>query len=146
MPDFKYPDPWTIDITVGSEHSDAFGHVNNAVYITWFERCTWAHAEAVGLPLAQFVALRRAMAVRHTEVDYLRAAFPGDRLTVACWIIEANKLRVTRSYQIFRQADDALVATATVQFVCINMDTGIPCRMPPEFVAGFTVHPGLQAG
>ena len=31
--------PFTIDLQVGAEDIDGLGHANNAVYVTWLERC-----------------------------------------------------------------------------------------------------------
>ena len=35
------PDPFTIELAVGSEDIDGLGHANNAVYVAWLERCAW---------------------------------------------------------------------------------------------------------
>ena len=143
MVDFKYPDPFILDMIVDDSHTDAFGHVNNAVFINWLEQCSWAHADSLGIPLTLNLELRRGMAVRRTEIDYLRAAYVGDHLLIATWFSVNTGLRVVRQYEIRRVSDGALIVVAMVEFVCINLDTGAPSRMPKVFVDGFKVHPAF---
>ena len=35
---------------------DAYGHVNNAVYLTWLDRVAWSHSAALGVPLERLHA------------------------------------------------------------------------------------------
>ena len=49
------PDPFVIDIVVQSEDIDGLGHANNAVYVSWLERCAWRHSQHLGLDLAEQV-------------------------------------------------------------------------------------------
>jgi hypothetical protein len=37
--------PFIIDLQVGAEDIDGLGHANNAVYVTWLERCAWRHSQ-----------------------------------------------------------------------------------------------------
>lgn len=128
-------------MTVEPAQIDAFGHVNNTVYLTWFEACAWAHSDAVGLPVEACVALRRGMAVRRSEIDYRRPALAADRLIVANWVVRVDRLTARREFQLFRPSSGELLAEAGVDYVCINLDTGAPSRMPPEFRAGYVVEP-----
>ena len=67
-------DAFTIDLQVQSEHIDELGHANNAVYVTWLERCAWQHSQSLGLGIDDYRRLDRAMAVLRHEIDYLAAA------------------------------------------------------------------------
>lgn len=143
---FDLPSPFTVEVAVEPGDLDHFGHVNNAVYLRWLERCAWAHSESAGLPPEVCAGdLRRGMAVRRSEVDYLRAAYAGDRLTVGTWIVAVSRLRALRRFQIVREGDSATLVRADLDYVCINLDTGAPCRMPPPFVQGYVVQPDVQA-
>ena len=139
------PSPFTIELQVRPEEIDAFGHVNNTVYLTWFEACAWAHSAAVGLPVETCVALRRGMAVRRSEIDYRRPAMENDHLAVANWVVHADRLAARRRFQLFRSGSGELLAEALVHYVCINLDTGAPARMPPAFVASYVVEPDVAA-
>jgi len=45
------PAPHEISVTVSAAEIDAYDHVNNSVYMTWFDRVAWDHSAAVGLPV-----------------------------------------------------------------------------------------------
>lgn len=132
------PDPFVIDIVVQPEDIDGLGHANNAVYVSWLERCAWRHSQSLGLDLAEYRRLDRAMAVLRHEIDYLASAYEGDQLQLATWIVESDqRLKMTRHFQLRRPADDLTLLRAQTTFVCIELSTGKPKRMPAEFVEGY---------
>lgn len=127
--------PFTLDIHVDTSDVDGLGHVNNAVYVTWMERCAWAHSEALGIGLDVYQSVDRAMAVHRHEIDYLAAAHAGEALTLATWIVTTDhRLRMDRHFQLVRPADDATLLRAVTTFVCIEMSSGRPKRMPELFL------------
>jgi len=135
---WSLPDPFVIDIVVEPEDIDGLGHANNAVYVSWLERCAWRHSQSLGLDLAEYRRLDRAMAVVRHEVDYLASAYEGDQLQLATWIVESDqRLKMTRHFQLRRPADDLTLLRAQTTFVCIELSTGKPKRMPVEFVEGY---------
>lgn len=132
-----------VGIDVADDDIDAYGHVNNAVYLRWLDRAAWSHSAALGLSIAHCTRLRRGMAALRIEIDYLRAALPRDRVEVATWIVESDrKLRVMRRFQLRHATDGGTLARATTQYVCLNLDTGRAARMPPEFSAAYVVTTG----
>jgi len=131
---FDFAAPHVIELTVVPSEIDAYGHVNNAVYLTWLDRAAWSHSAALGIPLERCVALRRGMAALRTEIDFVRAALDGDRVQVATWIADGDgRLRVERRFQVVRPADGVTLARARTEYVCINLDSGRAVRMPAEF-------------
>ena len=125
---------------------DEYGHVNNTVYLQWLDRIAWEHSSALGVPLARCMALRRGMAVRHTRVDYLEAALLGDCLLLATWIIACDaRLRCRRRFEILRTVDGKRVLDAEIDYFCLNLDSGGPCRVPAEFVECYRVVPQVAA-
>jgi acyl-CoA thioester hydrolase len=138
--EFDVPTPHVIDLTVDSAQIDAYEHVNNAVYLTWLDAAAWSHSSALGVSAARCVQLRRGMAARRIEIEFLRAALSGDTLKAATWIVGADaKLRAERRFQIVRSADGATLARARADYVCINLDTGRATRMPEEFARAYVV-------
>ena len=74
MNHWDFPQPHVVELSVRVADIDAYGHVNNSVYLTWLDRCAWSHSAALGMPLAECTRLRRGMAAQRIEIDYLRAA------------------------------------------------------------------------
>ncbi|MGE8359986.1 acyl-CoA thioesterase [Pseudomonas sp.] len=131
-------DPFVIDISVTAEDIDGLGHANNAVYVSWLERCAWRHSQFLGLDLTEYRRLDRAMAVVRHEIDYLAAAYEDQTLQMGTWIVESDqRLKMDRQFQLVRPADGATLLRAKTTFVCIELSSGRPKRMPPEFVEGY---------
>jgi acyl-CoA thioester hydrolase len=132
------PNVHVVEIGVQPADIDAYGHVNNSVYLTWLDRAAWSHSAALGIPLEQCLRTRRGMAALRIEIDYLRAALAGGVVQVATWI-ESNdsRVRVGRCFQLWRPRDGQNLARARVGYVCINLDNGRAVRMPPEFIQAY---------
>ncbi len=142
----RLPSPFTAVHRVAPHEIDEYEHVNNAVYLQWLDRIAWAHSAKLGMPLERCLELRRGMAIRHTRVDYLEAAVDGEDLLIATWIIASDgRLRCSRRFEIARVADRKRVLEAEIDFFCLNLDTGKPCRFPAEFVEYYAVLPDVAA-
>jgi len=132
------PDPFTLDISVQSDDIDGLGHANNAVYVSWLERCAWRHSQRLGLDLTEYRRLDRAMAVVRHEIDYLASAYEDEQLVMGTWIVEWDrKLKMDRCFQLIRPADGMTLLRARTTFVCIELASGRPRRMPAEFLDGY---------
>lgn len=142
----RLPHPFSSSHHVAADEIDEYEHVNNAVYLTWLDRIAWAHSAKLGMPLESCLALRRGMAVRHTRVDYLEAARFNDALLTATWIVASDgRLRCTRRFDIVRIADGKRVLDAEIDYFCLNLDTGKPCRFPREFAELYVAIPEVVA-
>lgn len=130
---WDFADVFAIPIEVNPADIDGYGHVNNAVYLRWLTECAWAHSAAVGMPESRCVELRRGMAVRSIQLELLAAAYEGEQLLVGNWISRVDRLRATRQFQLINPATATTLLRGHLDFVCINLDTGKPTRMPPEF-------------
>jgi acyl-CoA thioester hydrolase len=145
QPDWDYPEPFLMPQRVSRQDIDGLEHTNNAVYVNWCEQAAWAHSISLGLDLDRYQALDRAMAVTHAEYDYLQATREGDEVLVATWISAWDRrLSMDRTFQILRPADGVTVLRGTVRFVCIEISSGRPRRMPAAFVEGYG--PAVLAG
>jgi acyl-CoA thioester hydrolase len=132
------PSPFTLNLHVTPDDIDGLGHANNAVYVTWLERCAWRHSGYLGLDLTEYRRLDRAMAVLRHEIDYLAAAYEGDELVIGTWIVEWDrKLKMNRRFQLVRPRDGATLLRAQTTFVCIELSSGRPRRMPEAFIEGY---------
>ena len=147
MSSFDFPNPHVIGLSVQPEDIDEYQHVNNSIYLTWFDRVAWSHSAALGLPLEACIRLRRGMASIRTEIDYVLAALRGDAVEVGTWITSTDqRLRVERRFQVRRIADGATLARARTDYVCINLDSGRATRMPEVFSRSYGVTSGAPAG
>ena len=131
---WELPSPYLAAVTVTAADIDAYGHVNNAVYMTWFDRAAWEHSAALGLPIEKCLQLDRGMAVLRSVIAYLQPAMLGERINIATWLLPADrKLRVRRRFQVRREDADSTLARSEIEYACIELSTGRPARWPPEF-------------
>ncbi len=134
------PDPFLFDVRVRDDEVDGLGHTNNAVYLQFCERCAWAHADAVGTSWDEWRDLDRAMAVRRSELEYLAPSYAGEELRVANWLVRMDgRLRAIRRFQIGRPRDEITLLRGEIHYVCIEISSGKPRRMPPDFVRAYGV-------
>ena len=123
-----------LEFTAATEHIDELGHVNNAVWVQWIQTIAVAHWHSVCDPAhhdAYFWVV-----VRH-EIDYLRAAFEGDRLIGRTWVGEAPKgARFDRLVE-FIGADGKPRVRARTSWAIIDRTSGRPIRVPAEVIAPF---------
>lgn len=126
--------PFLMSVTPAPEDIDGLQHTNNAVYVQWCERIGWAHSETLGLSLLDYQRLDRAMAIRRGEYDYLLPTALGDELMLATWLSASDgKLTMERRFQLIRLRDQVTVLRGRWDLVCIELSSGRPRRMPPEF-------------
>jgi acyl-CoA thioester hydrolase len=127
--------PFSLAIAVGDADVDELGHVNNLVYVRWVLDAALAHSRALGW---DYPAYRRAggfFVVRRHEIDYLRPAFPGDRLRIDTWIDEWTRVTCLRRTRIL--GGDAEVVRAATSWVFVTVDGGKPMRIPGDVTRSF---------
>ncbi len=143
---WDYPEPHVITLTATSEEADGYGHINNSVYLKWLDQCVWSHCDAVAMGPALCRQLNRGFAAVRHEIDYIAAAYPGDRVAVANWVtFNDGRLRAQRRFQIIRLGDEQTLLRARSYYVCTDLTSGRPVRMPAQFKTGFEVPPPVAA-
>lgn len=131
------PDVFEYSQTVDQHAIDALGHANNVAYVDWMQAAAVAHSAAQGWPGRRYQELGFGWVVRSHKIEYLQPAFAGDRIVVQTWVATMKKVTSLRRYQIFRQSDQTLLATAETKWAFINYATGEPARIPREIADSF---------
>ena len=116
------------------EHIDELGHVNNAVWVQWIQHIAVAHWYSVADPAHD--AAYFWVVTRH-EIDYLRAAFEGDRVIGRTWVGDAPKGARFDRHVEFTGKDGKLCVRAKTSWAIIDRAAGRPIRVPPEVIAPF---------
>ncbi len=137
-PQWDYPDPHLLHTRVSAEDIDGLQHTNNAVYVRWCEQVAWSHSVSLGLDLDAYHRLDRAMAITRSEYHYLQASREGDDIIVATWIVSWDRrLTMRRHFQVVRGSDAVTLLRGEMVFACIELSSGRPRRLPPEFIDGY---------
>ncbi len=126
--------PFELTFTAAPEHIDELGHVNNAVWVQWIQEVATTHWRAVAAP--EHVAAYIWVVIRH-EIDYLRAAGPGETVTARTWVPEPPRgARFDRHIE-FTGADGKVRVRARTTWAIIDKATGRPLRVPAEVAKPF---------
>lgn len=120
--------PSEIDLTVYPDECDTFGHLNQAAFLSLFERARWEMlARGPGMDL--FTRAGAWPAVRKATIDYQASAFPGDVLRFSQSLVHHGRTSFTMRQVACRVGDEAMIATAEFVFVCIDRQ-GKPIPVP----------------
>jgi YbgC/YbaW family acyl-CoA thioester hydrolase len=120
-----------IDMVVYPDECDAFGHLNQASFLSLFERARWEMLRG-GPGMDVFTRSNAWPALRKTVIDYRAAAFPGDVLRFQQVLTHVGRTSFTMRQTARRLRDDTLIAGAEFVFVCIDQQ-GRPTPVPQEF-------------
>jgi len=121
------------------EEIDELDHVNNLHYLAWTQAAAKAHSAAVGWPWPRYLEIGGTWVVRSHAIEYLRPARRGDAVVIRTWVTEMGKVHSLRKYQIVREADEALLATAQTQWVFVKLTTQSLDRVPEILRGAFPV-------
>lgn len=121
-------------LTAGPEHIDELGHVNNAVWVQWMEEVAVAHWRSLAGPSHQDDYFW--VVVRH-EIDYLRAALEGERITARTWVGEAPRGARFDRHMEFIGEDAKPRVRARSWWAMLDRASGRPIRVPQAVIAPF---------
>ena len=117
---------------------DFYGHVNNATYLNYLEFARMETLESRGIFLPTLKEQGVVIVVREITIRYLIPAVFGDILEIRTGIESCKKTNGTFWQKICRKTDDAVLATAMVNWVVINLD-GRPVRIPKFILDAFEI-------
>ncbi len=136
------PERFAIRIPVLPSDIDAHGHVNNVVYVRWVQEAATAHWNA---RTSEAERASVAWVVLRHEIDYRRAAFPGDTVSALTWVGPASRHAYERNTELRRVGDGELLARARTLWCPLDPATGRPVRLEDGLRARFSV-PGEPPG
>lgn len=121
--------PFETTVDVRYSDIDAMGHVNNAVYATYFEQGRMDYfEELLEADLSQEGAVLAAL-----SVDYLRPIeLDHGPVTVSIDVPRVGTTSLPMEYELYR-ADGELAATGETVQVAFDRDAGEPYPLPDEW-------------
>jgi acyl-CoA thioester hydrolase len=122
---------------VAESEIDELGHVNNAVYLSYAEAVSRAHAESVGLTLRAFAEHGVLPVVHRHQITYYQPAKMGDTLAVSTQVTAMGGPKAERRNRIRRAATGELLAEVITEWVWLEPQTLRPKRVPPSVAAAF---------
>ncbi|MBW1712569.1 MAG: acyl-CoA thioesterase [Deltaproteobacteria bacterium] len=129
MRDFKF---W-VDLLPRFSDLDAFGHVNNAVYLTYLEEARAAYCRELDIFFSGQKAL--SFVIARAELDYKSPVGYGQELRVALRSENWTRRGFDFVYRIDSPARKRVVLTGRTACVCWQVEEARPVDLPAEYRA-----------
>jgi acyl-CoA thioester hydrolase len=112
---------------------DAYGHVNNARYLTLFEEARTELIARVARDRYGLKNLLTGIVVARHEIDYLRPIdYQPEPVRIEVWMEDVKNASFTVGYELFDHDGGAVVARARTRMVPYDLAAGRPRRLAPD--------------
>ena len=116
---------------------DSAQHVNNAVYLAYFEDCGIRVAKEYGWPIERMRNRGIGILARKHHILYRKPALLDDELEISTWLSNFKRSTVMRHYTVKRIVDNEVLGQSNSMYVMIDLNTYKPMRFPPDFHRDF---------
>jgi acyl-CoA thioester hydrolase len=124
-------------VRVRTYELDSFGHVNNSVYLNYFEEARSEYLKQLGISFDDFARVGCQLVIVESYVKYLSPARYGERLRIDGTITEFKAAALTIGYAIFCEDDGRAIAEGWTRGAFFNPQTNRPMRAPEPFRSAF---------
>lgn len=114
-------------LTVRTYECDAYGHVNNAVYLHYLEYARYEFLRTIGFDYPAAIQAGYGVYVARVEIDYKKSARTDDTLVIRSWPLKKGAVSGIIAQKILRDAD--IIAEAQVTWAFVD-SSGIPTKLP----------------
>ncbi|MEL3909380.1 MAG: thioesterase family protein [Treponemataceae bacterium] len=122
----------SFDLDVRTYELDSYGHVNNAVYLNYFEYTRIKFLDEIGFDFKGLTDEGYCLYVTKTNISYKYPAVLNDILTIE---VEPVKTRAASGvyHQRAYNQNGILCAEAETTWACVSRETGKPTRLPDKY-------------
>ncbi len=125
--------PVTMDIPVLWGDMDAFGHVNNLVYLKWFESARVAYFDLFkGMSVDTSTSIGPILG--HTDCRYKIPLEHPDTITVGARVTEIAEDRFSIHHRVVSHQHQKVAAEGSGLIVCVDYKTGKKTSIPPSWL------------
>ena len=133
---------FTTEIKVIWRDLDALGHVNNAVYATYFETARMGYLNALNALPRSDMSLMRLILAEQT-ITYRSPAVLGETLVVGVRVSEIRNSSFITESRMIEKESGRLVATARSVLVHFDYEEGRPKPVPQSWREAMAAFDGL---
>ena len=105
------------------------GHVNNAVYFTYFEQARAVMAETLGLR-RELAQSGLGVILAYASCDYKAQIVFGDQVEVGVRLVTLGRTSFTSEFELRRVRDDAVAAVGKAVQAVFDYDSNRPTPIP----------------
>jgi len=116
---------------------DASGTVSPSNYLGYLIETAWDWGDAVGLGVNDSQTLDLFWVIRETEFRFLRPLRHNDIFDFTIWLVNWQRVRGTRCFELKLKENGDVIAQGTQQVVCMDVKTGRPASLPEDVIDRF---------
>ncbi len=116
---------------------DPAGHVNNSVYLNYVDDCAFQAHRHFGWSVQQMAEHDVLVCARRHFIEYKAMAMLDDEIEISTWMAHVRRSFAMRYFLLRRMRDNKVLARVRTHWAYASLSTGIPKRIPAEFLAGF---------
>ena len=117
---------------------DLFGHVNNAVYLTYLEEARIAFMTHTGI--RNWQDRSRSTVVAHIDIDYRAPAKLGDTLRLHLAVSRIGNRSFTLRYDVTHAETGTRIAEASSVQVCYDFEADQVITLPKAWLEPLKMH------
>ena len=116
---------------------DSSGTVSPANYLRYLSETAWDWGDAVGLGVNDSQTLNLFWVIRETEIRFLRPLRHNDIFEFTIWLVNWQRVRGTRGFELKLKENSDVIAQGTQQVVSMDAKTGKPVSLPEDVIDRF---------
>jgi acyl-CoA thioester hydrolase len=116
---------------------DASGNVAPASYLRYLVETAYDWGAALGLGADNDQILGLFWLIRETEIHFERPLRHNDEIFFTIWMVNWQRVRGTRCFEITSKNNNRLIAYGTQHIVCMDLRTGRPASPPEDIIDNF---------
>ena len=117
------------EVPVRFSDTDAMGHVNNAVYLSYLEA---ARVDYLRRVFGVVEPREYGVIIARVEIDYKSPVFHHETVLVGCRVSELGGSSITMTYRLEEKSTGRLVASAKSVLVAYDYQLGKPRRLSED--------------
>jgi YbgC/YbaW family acyl-CoA thioester hydrolase len=116
---------------------DPSGTVSPANYLRYLIETAWDWGVAAGMDANYSQSPDVFWVIRETEIHIMRPLRHNDEFGLTIWMVNWQKVRGTRCFEVTRKDNGEVIAQGTQHIVYMNTKTGRPTNLPEEEIEKF---------
>ncbi|MFC4024082.1 acyl-CoA thioesterase [Oceanobacillus longus] len=109
------------EVIVQPEDIDVLNHVNNIIYIHYFEKARLEWYKKIGFTIDKLMKEGQAFVLRNLEISYINEAHLGEKLTITTKPYQRGRSSFTLKQKIYN-ANHEIITEAEVVTVMIDLE------------------------
>ncbi|MFH1862108.1 MAG: thioesterase family protein [bacterium] len=127
------------EFKVRSYELDAYGHVNHAVFLNYYEQARLEFLEQKGLSFHTLWEEGYIFVIVRAEIDYFKPLAISEQIIIGGELESIGTTSLTLHQEIVRSFDQDVVSRAKFVAVFLDRSTQKPAPVPESFLRAFSV-------